>query len=117
MIRRPPRSTLFPYTTLFRSELGDTLFALLLGEEFIHELADGCLTLAYDQFVVLPRVSERRGAAQALAKFGANLDRCFDAVGDFFAFPLRERGDHRVEQSASRGARVDLLLKRNHIGA
>src|SRR3712207_8620906 len=24
MIRRPPRSTLFPYTTLFRSELGHT---------------------------------------------------------------------------------------------
>src|SRR2546429_5427428 len=24
MIRRPPRSTLFPYTTLFRSRLGDT---------------------------------------------------------------------------------------------
>src|SRR3712207_9002135 len=24
MIRRPPRSTLFPYTTLFRSELGLT---------------------------------------------------------------------------------------------
>src|SRR2546426_8046190 len=29
MIRRPPRSTLFPYTTLFRSEL-------LLGEELRH---------------------------------------------------------------------------------
>src|SRR3712207_7994959 len=28
MIRRPPRSTLFPYTTLFRSEAGR---ALLLG--------------------------------------------------------------------------------------
>src|SRR2546430_7609047 len=25
MIRRPPRSTLFPYTTLFRSEDGDSL--------------------------------------------------------------------------------------------
>src|ERR1043165_819946 len=25
MIRRPPRSTLFPYTTLFRSDLGITL--------------------------------------------------------------------------------------------
>src|SRR2546427_3177022 len=25
MIRRPPRSTLFPYTTLFRSRLGDVL--------------------------------------------------------------------------------------------
>src|SRR5258706_4031741 len=24
MIRRPPRSTLFPYTTLFRSQLGDS---------------------------------------------------------------------------------------------
>src|SRR5260221_2486029 len=27
MIRRPPRSTLFPYTTLFRSELGRPLMA------------------------------------------------------------------------------------------
>src|SRR2546422_4426356 len=27
MIRRPPRSTLFPYTTLFRSQLGDRLGA------------------------------------------------------------------------------------------
>src|SRR3712207_7248852 len=25
MIRRPPRSTLFPYTTLFRSEAGDQI--------------------------------------------------------------------------------------------
>src|SRR3712207_7182687 len=28
MIRRPPRSTLFPYTTLFRSLLGDLAAAL-----------------------------------------------------------------------------------------
>src|SRR2546422_5264754 len=27
MIRRPPRSTLFPYTTLFRSELGSSSHA------------------------------------------------------------------------------------------
>src|SRR5438876_5465747 len=36
MIRRPPRSTLFPYTTLFRSALGDGSF----GEVelvFMHE--------------------------------------------------------------------------------
>src|SRR3712207_9523116 len=26
MIRRPPRSTLFPYTTLFRSKAGEMLF-------------------------------------------------------------------------------------------
>src|SRR3712207_9303591 len=31
MIRRPPRSTLFPYTTLFRSEAGDLIPTLLFG--------------------------------------------------------------------------------------
>src|SRR3712207_8022676 len=31
MIRRPPRSTLFPYTTLFRSQLPERFFAA--GEE------------------------------------------------------------------------------------
>src|SRR2546425_7545869 len=33
MIRRPPRSTLFPYTTLFRS--------ILLGKTNLHELSFG----------------------------------------------------------------------------
>src|SRR3989441_4434489 len=33
MIRRPPRSTLFPYTTLFRSELDAVLERLALGGE------------------------------------------------------------------------------------
>src|SRR3712207_7620206 len=31
MIRRPPRSTLFPYTTLFRSKRGDTVRGELAG--------------------------------------------------------------------------------------
>src|SRR5258708_25348510 len=31
MIRRPPRSTLFPYTTLFRSPLEDAVDHLFLG--------------------------------------------------------------------------------------
>src|SRR2546430_8035322 len=31
MIRRPPRSTLFPYTTLFRSGLGDGSGAVVVG--------------------------------------------------------------------------------------
>src|SRR5256885_17210229 len=33
MIRRPPRSTLFPYTTLFRSHAQVVRFLLLLGHE------------------------------------------------------------------------------------
>src|SRR5258708_8900404 len=32
MIRRPPRSTLFPYTTLFRSLIDDELLGELLAE-------------------------------------------------------------------------------------
>src|SRR5436190_15247314 len=35
MIRRPPRSTLFPYTTLFRSEL-DLVFPIGLGGDRLH---------------------------------------------------------------------------------
>src|SRR3712207_8917793 len=31
MIRRPPRSTLFPYTTLFRSRMGATMESYLVG--------------------------------------------------------------------------------------
>src|SRR5258708_31899675 len=48
MIRRPPRSTLFPYTTLFRSEPADPvardrgisdLLAALNADERVRELA------------------------------------------------------------------------------
>src|SRR3712207_7643321 len=35
MIRRPPRSTLFPYTTLFRSVVGGLLLALLLDGAYL----------------------------------------------------------------------------------
>src|SRR5256884_6622079 len=36
MIRRPPRSTLFPYTTLFRSFALGALLARYPGEKWIH---------------------------------------------------------------------------------
>src|SRR5258705_8340121 len=40
MIRRPPRSTLFPYTTLFRSMTG--FFAVLRGQTFAsHAIPNG----------------------------------------------------------------------------
>src|SRR3712207_7344248 len=39
MIRRPPRSTLFPYTTLFRSRLADALDTF--GCEGAVDLLDG----------------------------------------------------------------------------
>src|SRR2546422_10160204 len=47
MIRRPPRSTLFPYTTLFRS----TRFAVLANGTFIHadDYDDTQLSVAPDR--------------------------------------------------------------------
>src|SRR2546426_8803530 len=46
MIRRPPRSTLFPYTTLFRSSFAD-LHGILRGKALLADampsaLKDGC---------------------------------------------------------------------------
>src|SRR5256885_12622415 len=40
MIRRPPRSTLFPYTTLFRSQHDDTIF-LYYAASHHHPLVNG----------------------------------------------------------------------------
>src|SRR3989441_1597047 len=39
MIRRPPRSTLFPYTTLFRSQRGSVEHALRVGGDGLSEQA------------------------------------------------------------------------------
>src|SRR2546430_12788844 len=43
MIRRPPRSTLFPYTTLFRSEgePGDAFYILRSGSAEVVKESDG----------------------------------------------------------------------------
>src|SRR5438445_7381341 len=40
MIRRPPRSTLFPYTTLFRSD-GDNL--VVLPTQLLHDVSGRCV--------------------------------------------------------------------------
>src|SRR2546428_3531981 len=40
MIRRPPRSTLFPYTTLFRSHIGGDPLAVVLHREPISAVRD-----------------------------------------------------------------------------
>src|SRR2546422_7404256 len=58
MIRRPPRSTLFPYTTLFRSLPGDAFG----GGDDDHELLD---------------VEDRSMAVELFARRQANAQRTF----------------------------------------
>src|SRR3712207_7680938 len=45
MIRRPPRSTLFPYTTLFRSKECISIAKLIGADDFINRLPEGYHTV------------------------------------------------------------------------
>src|SRR5256885_16824836 len=92
MIRRPPRSTLFPYTTLFRSLIArrsrrvNTLPVSALRELFGHERIAGTLLLWMSFFLALlilylllnwlPTLLEGRGMSRgqaAGAQIGFNL--------------------------------------------
>src|SRR3712207_8721309 len=62
MIRRPPRSTLFPYTTLFRSPLDPLVDVLLhLLRVHAHHLAGGLLPpdLGYEKAVLVDELPDR----------------------------------------------------------
>src|SRR3712207_8169089 len=63
MIRRPPRSTLFPYTTLFRS--CTPLVAELGGEDDLVAPAGYCLA---DEFLVGERTVHVRGVEERYAE-------------------------------------------------
>src|SRR2546429_6277959 len=54
MIRRPPRSTLFPYTTLFRSAVDDDVAVIVLtGAADVKTAIDSLKLGAYD-FIMKP---------------------------------------------------------------
>src|SRR3989441_3724448 len=69
MIRRPPRSTLFPYTTLFRSDPSQA--RLVISHELVHALQDQYVNL--DSLVELKRQNDRRTAAQSILEGQATL--------------------------------------------
>src|SRR2546422_6877442 len=78
MIRRPPRSTLFPYTTLFRSDVGRT------------EDGIGMVVTA----IILESVPNERVAIGSKGR-GAEMN---DAIGDFgdgVPKDIRRRGDRK----------------------
>src|SRR5256885_11602025 len=84
MIRRPPRSTLFPYTTLFRSSvetpLGD-FFGLGLGDYHVweSELLSVANERALNSFFPMPfqkhaRITVTNEGKQKAPSFYYNLD-------------------------------------------
>src|SRR3712207_8057001 len=64
MIRRPPRSTLFPYTTLFRS-----LMALPILSDYVREKY-GAGDIAHDLAIVSPDAGRIKVAEQWSARLG-----------------------------------------------
>src|SRR5688572_32754672 len=62
MIRRPPRSTLFPYTTLFRSWEQDSE---LHGKEPAYETGGGLSASCYEKWWRLDRKSTRLNSSHS----------------------------------------------------
>src|SRR3712207_7211305 len=81
MIRRPPRSTLFPYTTLFRSTwnglppTGRSLSIPVLGIYVFEEDRLVCERVYYDQLAVMLGLGVARDPESALGQVTTFLDR------------------------------------------
>src|SRR5437016_13646449 len=72
MIRRPPRSTLFPYTTLFRSDVGKGGRSLGNDEVLLNCGAADCMTAA-PQFRSTSRSEEHTSELQSLTNLVCRL--------------------------------------------
>src|SRR2546425_12058930 len=74
MIRRPPRSTLFPYTTLFRSHVGyvfaqpDRVYQVSVGIEFDNEVRRSPLAAEASVHPVEDSRSPRQGGSPCRAR-------------------------------------------------
>src|SRR2546428_11287964 len=94
MIRRPPRSTLFPYTTLFRSSAPSKLV-----DRVVERTRDGA------EFVFAKIELRRRQVARAItARDFRNLT---DAPSDPSRDHPRERGSSRKRDSQCEQRRVN----------
>src|SRR2546425_12116323 len=85
MIRRPPRSTLFPYTTLFRSVTAYNLYASILSNP--HVAGQPINVLGAVAMIIV-----------AILLFAAALLIAYDAWGAWQklrASPLRPRSEER----------------------
>src|SRR5256886_5820768 len=85
MIRRPPRSTLFPYTTLFRSVFSG------------NRIADGCVVFFDDWNTnrCSPLLGQRRAWRETVEKHGVKFSDC----GDYAVLRSEEHTSELQSQS------------------
>src|SRR3989454_4675182 len=104
MIRRPPRSTLFPYTTLFRSalvDLGEAARETGVVEQHVRHLAGGDELVrgaVHGGTVAHVHLREADGAAVAVPQLGGEL---LEPVQ-----PARPQGEGRAVGREAPGARL-----------
>src|SRR5256886_9611509 len=106
MIRRPPRSTLFPYTTLFRSAIASGA----LRREIALILAQAGLTRAFAAIVSAEDVEE--GKPSPAAFLGA-LERLREGAPDLAAEQCLVVEDSRAGVEAARRAGMRCLAVTN----
>src|SRR3712207_7863454 len=94
MIRRPPRSTLFPYTTLFRSEIHE-----------IKKILGGC---------GIEEIWKRNGAEQAIALKNFDIGR-HNARGEQKWFYSWRSEEHTSELQSRQYLVCRLLLEKKKI--
>src|SRR5689334_23961749 len=101
MLRRPPRSTLFPYTTLFRSESGEHDEAD--GERAGHE---NLLTL----ILTAARPAEATGICASLFLLTAFGRSCYGLMTGGFHVPSPARSEEHTSELQSQFHLVCRLL-------
>src|SRR5436190_10106710 len=87
MIRRPPRSTLFPYTTLFRSRHLDAEATELLCEQSVHAAVD---PLAREQVVAGPQHRQVRQGDRAQDRKSTRLNSSHTVIS-YAVFCLKKK--------------------------
>src|SRR2546428_10149395 len=93
MIRRPPRSTLFPYTTLFRSVVMSPNFAVGVNVLFrLAQTAAGALGKDYDVEIV--EAQDRKST-----RLNSSHDQISYAV---FCLKKKKKTHHMYERHVSR---------------
>ena len=78
MIRRPPRSTLFPYTTLFRSPTKERVTKFIVGP--IKEDVNFSLDVEKGSYQVFSETSDRKklGLYSQYVICGMDIEKCVD---------------------------------------